>query len=40
VRARSVCLHSDTPGAARAAALLRNALEAAGVAVAAFVDVP
>ena len=40
VSARSVCLHSDTPGAARAAALLRQALEAAGVAVAAFVDVP
>ena len=40
VSARSVCLHSDTPGAARAAARLRQALEAAGVAVAAFVDVP
>ena len=37
VEARSVCLHSDTPGAARNARLVRAALTEAGVAVAPFV---
>jgi UPF0271 protein len=40
VHARSVCLHSDTPGAARSAARLRAALEAAGIDVRAFVELP
>lgn len=40
VRARSVCLHSDTPGAARTAALVRRALHDAGVEVRPFVAVP
>ncbi len=40
VRARSVCLHSDTPGAARAAARVRRALRDAGVEVRAFVAAP
>lgn len=36
VPARSVCLHSDTPGAARTAALVRAALRDAGVDVRTF----
>jgi UPF0271 protein len=36
VGARSVCLHSDTPGAARNAQLVRAALDEAGIAVAPF----
>ena len=36
VRARSLCLHGDTPGAAELAARVRAALEAAGVRVEAF----
>ncbi|WP_405592428.1 LamB/YcsF family protein [Streptomyces sp. NBC_01190] len=37
VTARSLCVHGDTPGAARLAARVRAALEAAGLRVAAFV---
>lgn len=33
-RIETLCLHGDTPGAARAAALLRTAIEAAGIDVA------
>ncbi|MDI5966705.1 LamB/YcsF family protein [Streptantibioticus silvisoli] len=36
VRARSLCLHGDTPGAAGIAVRVRGALTAAGVRVAAF----
>ncbi|MET9148011.1 5-oxoprolinase subunit PxpA [Streptomyces sp. NPDC004042] len=36
VAARSLCVHGDTPGAARIAARVRTALEAAGVPVGAF----
>jgi len=36
VRARSLCVHGDTPGAAELAGRVRAALEAAGVAVEAF----
>lgn len=36
VAARSLCLHGDTPGAARLAGRVREALEAAGVRVEAF----
>ena len=36
VRARSLCLHGDTPGAAELAGQVRAALEAAGVRVEAF----
>lgn len=36
--AASVCLHSDTPGAAATATSLRAALEAAGVVVRTFVE--
>jgi UPF0271 protein len=36
VAARSLCVHGDTPGAARIAARVRQALEAAGVGVGAF----
>ncbi|MFF2504650.1 LamB/YcsF family protein [Streptomyces sp. NPDC058067] len=36
VAARSLCLHGDTPGAARLAARVRQALEEAGVKVRAF----
>ena len=36
VAARSLCLHGDTPGAARLAARVREALEKAGVKVGAF----
>jgi UPF0271 protein len=36
VRARSLCLHGDTPGAAELARRVRSALEAAGVRVEAF----
>ncbi|MFF7730026.1 LamB/YcsF family protein [Streptomyces sp. NPDC008001] len=36
VRARSLCLHGDTPGAAELARRVRTALEAAGVRLKAF----
>ncbi|RAJ74161.1 UPF0271 protein [Streptomyces sp. PsTaAH-137] len=36
VAARSLCVHGDTPGAARIAARVRTALEDAGVTVGAF----
>ncbi|HEY5835446.1 LamB/YcsF family protein [Streptomyces sp.] len=36
VGARSLCVHGDTPGAARLAARVREALEAAGLRVEAF----
>ncbi|MET8506686.1 5-oxoprolinase subunit PxpA [Streptomyces sp. NPDC004787] len=36
VRARSLCLHGDTPGAVELARRVRSALEAAGVRVEAF----
>lgn len=36
VRADTICIHGDTPGAARLAAAVRDGLEAAGVALAAF----
>ncbi|MYR46265.1 LamB/YcsF family protein, partial [Streptomyces sp. SID5910] len=36
VAARSLCVHGDTPGAARIAARVREALAAAGVRVGAF----
>ncbi|MDJ0463962.1 5-oxoprolinase subunit PxpA [Streptomyces sp. H27-C3] len=36
VAARSLCVHGDTPGAARIAARVREALDAAGVEVGAF----
>ncbi|KOV67578.1 hypothetical protein ADK64_09600 [Streptomyces sp. MMG1121] len=36
VAARSLCVHGDTPGAARIAARVRAALQAAGVEVGAF----
>lgn len=36
VRAESVCVHGDTPGAAAIAAAVREALDGAGVAVGAF----
>jgi UPF0271 protein len=36
VAARSLCVHGDTPGAARLAVRVRAALEAAGVRLAAF----
>ncbi|WP_327292549.1 LamB/YcsF family protein [Streptomyces sp. NBC_01198] len=36
IAARSLCVHGDTPGAARLAARVRQALEAAGLRVAAF----
>lgn len=38
VAARSVCLHSDTPGAVRLAAAVRRGLDAAGIVVAPFAD--
>ncbi|MFG1810714.1 LamB/YcsF family protein [Streptomyces sp. NPDC049040] len=37
IAARSLCVHGDTPGAAQLAARVRQALEAAGLRVAAFV---
>jgi UPF0271 protein len=37
VRARSLCVHGDTPGAAHLARRVREALEGAGITVAAFV---
>ena len=40
VDARSVCLHSDTSGAARTVGVVRTALESAGVHVATFVELP
>jgi UPF0271 protein len=36
VRARSICLHGDTPGAVESARAIRHALEAAGVGVHPF----
>lgn len=36
IDARSMCLHSDTPGAANLAAKIRSALEVAGIKVAPF----
>ncbi|MGW0778934.1 LamB/YcsF family protein, partial [Streptomyces sp. NPDC002835] len=36
VRARSLCLHGDTPGAVELAKRVRAALESAGVRVEAF----
>ena len=36
VHARSICVHSDTPGALAVARRVRDALEAAGVEVRAF----
>jgi UPF0271 protein len=36
VRAQSICLHGDTPGAARLARAIRGGLEAADVAVTSF----
>ena len=36
VRADTVCIHGDTPGAAALAAAVRSGLEAAGVQVAAL----
>jgi UPF0271 protein len=35
-KARSICVHSDTPGALSLARSVRSALVAAGVAVASF----
>jgi UPF0271 protein len=40
VDARSLCLHSDTPGSARTAALVRVALVGAGLTVAPFAGTP
>ena len=40
VRAESICLHGDTPGAAELAARVRAALEAAGVRIAPFAPGP
>lgn len=36
IRAESICLHGDTPGAAQLAQQVRDALSAAGVTIAAF----
>lgn len=36
VAARSLCVHGDTPNAARIAARVREALETAGVGIGAF----
>ena len=38
VRARSICVHSDTPGAVELARAVRTALDAAGVGVYRFTD--
>ncbi len=38
VRARSICVHSDTPGAVELARAVRSALDAAGVGVYRFTD--
>jgi UPF0271 protein len=38
VRAGSVCVHGDSPGAVAMAAAVRRGLEEAGVTVAPFVD--
>ena len=38
VRARSICVHSDTPGAIELARAVRSALDAAGVGVYRFTD--
>lgn len=40
VHAASLCLHGDTPGAVHLARLVRDALAAAGVALAPFADAP
>lgn len=39
VRADSICLHGDTPGAVRLARTVRRALEDSGVAVTAFLSI-
>jgi 5-oxoprolinase (ATP-hydrolysing) subunit A len=36
VKARSICLHGDTPGAARLARAIRAGLEGEGVAITSF----
>jgi UPF0271 protein len=36
VKAQSICLHGDTPGAARLARAIRAGLEGAGVAITSF----
>jgi UPF0271 protein len=38
VRARSICVHGDTPGAVDLARAVRAALDAAGVGVYRFTD--
>jgi UPF0271 protein len=38
VRARSICVHSDTPGAVELARAVRSALDDAGVGVYRFTD--
>jgi 5-oxoprolinase (ATP-hydrolysing) subunit A len=38
VRARSICVHGDTPGAVDLARAVRDALDAAGVGVYRFTD--
>jgi UPF0271 protein len=38
VRARSICVHSDTPGAVDLAQAVRSALDAAGVGIYRFTD--
>ena len=38
VRARSICVHGDTPGAVDLARAVRSALDAAGVGVYRFTD--
>lgn len=37
-RARSICVHGDTPGAVAIAAAVRHGLEAAGIPIAPFVE--
>jgi UPF0271 protein len=36
VRARSICIHGDTPGAVQLAQAVRAALEVAGIAIHSF----
>jgi UPF0271 protein len=38
IRARSICVHGDTPGAVELARAVRAALDAAGVGVYRFTD--
>ncbi len=38
LKADSICIHGDTPDAARAAKFLRNALESAGLTIRAFMN--